>query len=328
MKASAYISGEERPIGRDGEYITAPRSKRVCAHGVELPEGAPVEFFNASRLWLAAEAAHRGGNGLVARRIMVALPCELDEQQNVAAIVDLCRLYTTQGHAVEWAMHAPTTEDSKNWHAFLLVSALKVGPDGFVRPTTKKTEKSYLVKDPTGASSWCVASEWKAAKARGYEKVFHFTDGKDRSMSEAMAAGLTKADRVSKTPIARTFKAGTSERADEAGKASIKAERAAWAGICNKYLAAAGVDARVDHRSNKERGLDVEPMRHEGPRVTAIERRAERAASELGVAYRPRTAERRANDEIRERNVAIERVTAVIRESERKIAELEGRDER
>lgn len=40
--------------------------------------------------------------------------------------------------------------------------------------------------------------------------------------------------------------------------------REIWAELVNKHLAKAGIDARVDHRSYAEQGLDIEPTMHEG----------------------------------------------------------------
>jgi Ti-type conjugative transfer relaxase TraA len=69
-----------------------------------------------------------------------------------------------------------------------------------------------------------------------------------------------------------------------------------WATMTNEALAEAGIDARVDHRSFKDRGIDAEPMRHVGVAATAIDRKFAR-----GEAAAP--SERGAiNDDIRARN--------------------------
>lgn len=49
--------------------------------------------------------------------------------------------------------------------------------------------------------------------------------------------------------------------------------RAAWARDTNRELERAGSDERVDHRSNKARGIDREPTIHEGPDVREMEAR-------------------------------------------------------
>ena len=42
-------------------------------------------------------------------------------------------------------------------------------------------------------------------------------------------------------------------------------QREEWANCVNKHLAKAGLDIRIDHRSNKERGIDLEPQNKIGP---------------------------------------------------------------
>ena len=49
--------------------------------------------------------------------------------------------------------------------------------------------------------------------------------------------------------------------------------REQWEVVCNLALAAAGSDARIDHRTLKAQGIDREPTRHVGPAVMAMEKR-------------------------------------------------------
>lgn len=50
----------------------------------------------------------------------------------------------------------------------------------------------------------------------------------------------------------------------------INEMRASWATVCNKYLTP---DKHIDHRSYKERGLDIKPTVHIGVAAAALERR-------------------------------------------------------
>lgn len=52
----------------------------------------------------------------------------------------------------------------------------------------------------------------------------------------------------------------------------LKGVRLAWELMANEALQLAGVDARIDHRSNVDRGLELEPTRHVGVHATAVER--------------------------------------------------------
>lgn len=70
--------------------------------------------------------------------------------------------------------------------------------------------------------------------------------------------------------------------------------REAWARHANRQLERAGHDARIDHRSYRERGIDQEPTRHEGPNVRQMEARGLRTQrGELNRAAKRRNEERR-----------------------------------
>ncbi|MBI5897897.1 MAG: MobA/MobL family protein [Rhodocyclales bacterium] len=60
---------------------------------------------------------------------------------------------------------------------------------------------------------------------------------------------------------------------DARGPDWVKQVRQDWQDIANRHLAAAGHDARIDHRSNKARGLDEAPGVHLGRRATRLEQR-------------------------------------------------------
>lgn len=64
-----------------------------------------------------------------------------------------------------------------------------------------------------------------------------------------------------------TEKAGRDRRAD------LEWYRARWAELVNERLMENGINARVDHRSLKDQGIDRAPTVHLGPTASAIERR-------------------------------------------------------
>ncbi|MFB2828953.1 MobQ family relaxase [Aeromonas jandaei] len=78
------------------------------------------------------------------------------------------------------------------------------------------------------------------------------------------------------TEKTREFDARSKGDNDDAylfGPSLVEHWRERFALLQNQYLERAGVAARVDHRSNKTRGLDAEPTRHLGPAAVGFERR-------------------------------------------------------
>jgi ATP-dependent exoDNAse (exonuclease V) alpha subunit len=59
----------------------------------------------------------------------------------------------------------------------------------------------------------------------------------------------------------------------EPAKTEVEAIRERWAALTNEHLLERGIEARVDHRSLQEQGIDREPQSHLGPAVSGMERR-------------------------------------------------------
>lgn len=301
VKASAYISGATMFRELTAVECSYRRAERVVAHGVKLPEAAPDEYRDPEALWNAAEAAHRG-NECYAHRENMALPRELAEKDGEFEMLmrDYAeRVVKATGHAVEWAIH---DDGDGNIHAHELESDLALGERGFERPTERRSVKCYLCRKPDGGDTWVDAADWKGwAKPEGYEKVFNFNDGVQRTMSEAKAVGLGKGDRKSRNPVSMVV---TRDWADarKAAKSALVKRRKLWADCVNAALERNGFSERVSHLSNAERGLDEEPTRHLGYRAHAIEREAARRAERDGAEYAPVTRIGRENEEIRAMN--------------------------
>lgn len=291
VASAAYQSGETLRDEQTGDLKRYARQERIADTGLILPACAPE--WDRERLWNEAMRAHGGGTELVAKRYEFALPRELSLDEQRACVRDFCSLF--KGKACDWAIH---DSGDGNPHAHVLVSALKLGADGFERPKVQKSTKVYLCRRPDGTDVMVAAKDWKAAKAEGIEKVYNFNDGERRTMSQAEAIGLTKDDRKSKTPVAVTAKLdGT--KAFDAEKADLKRVRASWAQIANKHLSDHAerhneVAQAIDHRSFAERQIEYVPTVHEGQRPTP-----ERVA---------------VNVEVRETNRAIDRVLAELKQ--------------
>jgi hypothetical protein len=73
------------------------------------------------------------------------------------------------------------------------------------------------------------------------------------------------------------------------GPEEIRHLRRMVAGLTNRFLAQANLEARVDHRSLAAQGIERTPTQHEGPRVRAMARRGvltERAAANASLRLR------------------------------------------
>lgn len=316
VRKAAYQSGQALVEERSGQLCDYARKERVTAQGLALPAGTPP--IDRGSLWNEAERVWSeagGGKELVAKRYEFALPVELDECGRLACVRDFCALFPTK--ACDWAIH----DDGRggNPHAHVLVSALDLGAEGFVpRTKAQKGQSWYLVQNDGGERIAVPATGWAAAKAAGWQKVYNFKDGQRRTMKQAKVEGLGTKDRVSKSPVKMHRTDGGGRSAREVEKEQLVEVRAAWASIANRHLAAhaaaTGTAAvAIDHRSNKDRGLEEQPTVHEG------------GAGLIGHADRVKL-----NKEIRERNARLrvlraelQQEGAALEQLQREVAELE-----
>ncbi len=73
----------------------------------------------------------------------------------------------------------------------------------------------------------------------------------------------------------------------------VRELRMSWEGIANEHLARAGLDLRIDHRSHRERGLEIEPTQHMGVHASQMQRRGKEVArSRMDAETAERNAER------------------------------------
>ena len=115
--------------GRHGRDMDPP-----LFEGLYGPPGAPDWTRgkeNIERFWNRAEAAENHPRAQIAEKYIIALPHELNLQQNVWAIQDHLREFTREGRVVQLAIHAPDRGgDERNMHAHLLVSTRGVDENG------------------------------------------------------------------------------------------------------------------------------------------------------------------------------------------------------
>lgn len=113
---------------------------------------------------------------------------------------------------------------------------------------------------------------------------------------------------------------------NDKGPDILKDSRATFANFVNAALEKAGHAARVDHRSYKEQGLELEATQHEGPEVTQLRRKGiETEISLKNDAIKQRNLDRMQLPGLDQQIVATERLTQQL-EQQRK-AELEQRKE-
>lgn len=265
--ASAYLSCSQICNDYDGIQHDYTRKSGLVWQAVFLPEYAPQEWSDRAVLWNAVEANEKTKDSRLAREFVVALPIELEKDQWTALLTEYIQNnFVAEGMCSDVAIH---DTDGHNPHAHIMLTVRPLDEQGNWQ---YKTEKEYLcVRD--GEERGFTATEFKAAQADGWEKQYQYKVGRNKVYMAPSAAEAQGLVRVSKHP--KSTKYGRQNPIAEKWNSDeqLVVWRKAWADTTNAHLERASANARIDHRSHAERGLDEQPTIHEGVIARALEKK-------------------------------------------------------
>ena len=143
--AIAYRAGEKIYCEREGREHDYSRKTGVEYKEIYLPGGAPEHLKNREKLWNEVEQHETRKNSTVAREFEIAFPSELNQEQRLAMLEELCASIVERHQvAVDACIHAPHTgsgSDERNYHAHILMSTRKLTPEGFTEKTRELDQK-------------------------------------------------------------------------------------------------------------------------------------------------------------------------------------------
>ena len=267
VAASAYLSCSRLYNDYDGIQHDYTKKRGLVWQEVFLPKCAPQEWQDREKLWNAVEEVETAKDSRLAREFVVALPIELNREEQIALLQEFIReQFVSDGMCADAAIH---DTDGHNPHAHILLTVRPLDEQG---KWQYKTEKEYLCMR-NGEERGFTAAEFKAAQDEGWEKQYPYKVGKKKVYmvsSEADAQGLIRADKHPKsTRYGRQNPISERWNSEE----QLTAWREAWADASNRYLERAGREERIDHRSYADRGLTEQPTIHEGVSARAMEKK-------------------------------------------------------
>ena len=267
VAASAYLSCSRLYNDYDGIQHDYTKKQGLVWQEVFLSEYAPQEWQDREKLWNAVEEVETAKDSRLAREFVVALPIELNREQQIELLQDFIReQFVSDGMCADAAIH---DTDGHNPHAHILLTVRPLDERG---KWQYKTEKEYLCMK-NGEERGFTAAEFRTAQSGGWEKQYPYKVGKKKvymTPSAADAQGLVRADKHPKsTRYGRQNPISERWNSEE----QLVEWRKEWADVTNRYLERAGREERIDHRSNAARGLDEIPTIHEGVAAQALERK-------------------------------------------------------
>ena len=267
VAASAYLSCSRLYNDYDGIQHDYTKKQGLVWQRVFLPEYASQEWQDREKLWNAVEEVETAKDSRLAREFVVALPIELNREEQIALLQEFIReQFVSDGMCADAAIH---DTDGHNPHAHILLTVRPLDERG---KWQYKTEKEYLCVRNDEERGF-TAAEFRTAQNEGWEKQYPYKVGKKKvymTPSAAETQGLVRADKHPKsTRYGRQNPISERWNSEE----QLAAWRAAWADVSNRHLERAGREERIDHRSNAARGLDEIPTVHEGVAAQALERK-------------------------------------------------------
>lgn len=265
--AAAYLSCSRIYNDYDGIQHDYTRKQGLVWQQVFLPPQAPPEWQDREKLWNAVEAAEKAKDSRLARELVVALPIELNQEQQISLIEEFIQeQFVADGMCADAAIH---DTDGHNPHAHILLTVRPLDEKG---QWQYKTEKEYLCVR-NGEERGFTTAEFLKAQKEGWEKQYPYKIGKKKvymAPSAAEVRGLARADKHPKSsrygrqnPI--TLRWNSEEQ--------LLLWRENWAAAANLALEQAGREERIDHRSHAAHGLEENPTIHEGVAARAMERK-------------------------------------------------------
>ena len=269
VAASAYMSCSSVTNEYDGVHHDYTRKKGLIWERVFLPENAPVEWQERSALWNAVEDAEKSKDSRLAREFVVALPRELNPDQQIVLLTEyIQQQFVADGMCADVGIHDPDPP-GHNPHAHIMLTIRPLDEHG---KWQHKTEKEYLCIRGDEECGF-TAAEFLRAQDEGWKKQYPYLVGKKKvymTTTDGEAQGLKRA---SKHPKSTTYGRQNPITERWNSESQLILWRSAWADIVNLYLERAGSTERIDHRSHAERGLDEQPTIHEGVAARAMEKK-------------------------------------------------------
>lgn len=133
--AAAYQSGDKIYSEYEHEWKSGDHLERIIHTEILLPPNAPEKYRDRATLWNAVDASETKTTAQTARRIIMALPKELTQEQNIELIRNYCQTsFVDRGMIADFAVH---DDEEGNPHAHVLLTMRSLNEQGEWNPKTR-----------------------------------------------------------------------------------------------------------------------------------------------------------------------------------------------
>ena len=142
VAAAAYRSGEKITNEYDGITHDYTRKRGVVMTSILLPDNAPIEFYNRSKLWNAVEKIEKAKNAQLAREVEISIPKELNFAEGYHLVAEFCQKnFVEEGMIADICFH---DKGDGNPHAHIMLTVRPFNKDG---SWESKQKKEYILDE-------------------------------------------------------------------------------------------------------------------------------------------------------------------------------------
>lgn len=228
--ASAYRSGQKLYNSYDGITHDYTRKGGIEYSEIMLPDHAPEEYKDRETLWNSVEKKEKNKNAQLSREVEIALPNELSREQQIELIHNYVNdNFVKEGMCVDFSIHSGHKHNkSKDFE--LLDQDINIdNPHAHIMLTMRPIDEH---------------GEWGAKSRKVYILDEHGNKIYDKKK--------------------RQYKCYKENTTDWDKIETLEKWRENWEIECNNSLEKYGFEERIDHRSYKAQGIDIEPTVHLG----------------------------------------------------------------
>ena len=158
IASSAYRSGTKLTDEVTGKVFDYTRKSGVIHSEISLCDNAPQEYADRETLWNAVHKIEKASNAQIFREIIVAIPKELNRDEQINLIRDYVKGFTKRGMCVDWSIH---DKGDGNPHAHIMLTMRSILKDGTWASKSRKVydldengNKIFQKVDKTGRKQY------------------------------------------------------------------------------------------------------------------------------------------------------------------------------
>lgn len=135
IAAAAYRSGDKLKDNETGQISDYTKKSGIVFSEISLCDNASAEYSDREILWNSVHSIEKNKNAQLWREFEVALPKELNRDEQIDTVRSFVKGLNEQGMCVDWSLH---DKGDGNPHAHIMATMRSITEDGKWAPKSRK----------------------------------------------------------------------------------------------------------------------------------------------------------------------------------------------